>query len=217
MTPDTLRAIALCSSRIAEDWAPALTAAMESGEINTPARQAAFLATITVESMHFTRGRENLFYTSASRLLAIFGRQPNPRIKPDEVERFLRNPEALGNRVYANRNGNGDEATGDGYRYRGGGPIGLTFYNNWLAFERATGHQVVTRSEHLIETPHVGAASAAWFWVTNGCNALADAGNFQGVSAKVNTGSASTPPARINGYSERCTAWVLARKALGLA
>jgi len=217
MTPETLRAIAACSAAIAEDWAPALTAAMESAEINTPLRQAAFIATLTVESMGFTRGRENLTYTSAARVLEVFGKPPRPRILPDEVERFLRNPVALANRVYANREGNGDEASGDGYRYRGGGPIGLTFYNNWLAFERATGHQVVTGSAALIESPRVGAASAAWFWKTNGCNALADAANFQGVSAKVNTGSAHTPPARINGYQDRLAAWQRARIVMGLA
>lgn len=211
MTPDILRACVGCKPELAETWAEPITAAMAAFTIDTPARQAAFLATITVESRHLTRGREDLFYTTPDRLLRVFGRH----IGADEVGRFLRNPEGLGNRVYANREGNGDEASGDGYRYRGGGPIGLTFANNYRAFEAASGYPVTTNPT-LIEQPDVGASSAGWFWQTNGCNEMADVPDFQGICAQVNTGNRHTPPTRINGYEERLALWKACKHVLGV-
>lgn len=211
MSPDTLRACIGCTPEIAEAWAQPITAAMAAYNIDTPARQAAFLATTGVESTRLTRGRENLFYTTVDRLLRVFGRH----IRPDEADRFLRNPEGLANRVYANRSGNGDEASGDGYRFRGGGPIGLTFADNYRAFEAASGYPVTTNPS-LIEQPEVGAASAAWFWQTNGCNELADAGDFLGISGQVNAGNRRTPPDRINGWEERQALWKNCKHVLGV-
>ena len=212
MNAEELQEATGCTAERALLWSGPITTAMEKYEINTPMWQAMFLATVAVESEGFSRGRENLYYTTTARLLKIFGK----RIRPDQAFYFLRNPKGLANHVYANRKGNGDQASGDGYRYRGGGPIGLTFANNYRAFAEASGFDVMEQPE-LIETPEVGAASAGWFWETNGCNALADAGNFQGVSAQVNTGNKNTPPARINGYHERCVAWDLARRVMGVA
>ena len=212
MTPDTLQSCIGCSSALADTWAEPLTAAMAAWRIDTPRRQAAFLATIGVESQHLTRGRENLYYTTAERLLKVFGKH----IRGDEAGQFLRDPVALGNRVYASRMGNGDEASGDGYRYRGGGPIGLTGLDNYEAFARASGYQV-TANPSLIEQPDVGAASAGWFWETNGCNMIIDEDDFAGTQGMVNAGRRRIPSARINGFDERLALWNLAKQALGVA
>lgn len=211
MNAEELQEATGCTVERAMLWAGPITTAMEKGLINTPMRQVMFLATVAVESQGFSRQRENLWYTTAKRLLEIFGR----RIRPEEAHLFLAKPEALANRVYADREGNGDEASGDGYRYRAGGPIGLTFANNYREFAEASGFDVLEHPE-MIETPEVGAAAAAWFWRTNACNKLADDGNFQGVSAQVNTGNKNTPPARINGYPERVVAFNRARRAMGV-
>ena len=213
MTPDTLRSCIGCSSALADTWAEPLTAAMAAWRIDTPRRQSAFLATIGVESQRLMRGRENMFYTTAERLLKVFG----TRIRADEVEKFLRNPVALGNRVYANRpgSGNGDELSGDGYRFRAGGPLGLTSRANYAAFEAASGYPVTTNPS-LIEQPDVGAASAGWFWETNGCNTIIDEDDFAGTQGMVNAGRRRTPPSRINGFDERLALWKTCKNVLGV-
>ena len=212
MTPDSLKACVACSSTLADEWADPLTAAMERWEINTPKREAAFLATVGVESQRLLRGREDLHYRTTERLMQIFG----TRIQNDEASRYLRDPVALGNRVYANRMGNGDEASGDGYLFRGGGPIGLTGRDNYTAFSEASGHPTV-ENPSCIEQPDIGAESAAWFWSSNGCNDIIDEDDFIGTQGIVNAGSRHTPSGRINGFDERLALWKACKHVLGLA
>lgn len=107
---------------------------MAAEGINTPQQRAAFLAQVAVESQESQNTTENLNYTTAQRLQEVFGRSRFPT--PAAAAPYLRSPEALGNRVYANRNGNGDEASGDGYRYRGRGFMQTTGRENY----RAVGH-----------------------------------------------------------------------------
>jgi putative chitinase len=197
---------------LASSWLGPVTAAMDRFEINTSQRAAAFLANLSHESQRFSRGRENLNYTTVDRLLEMFGK----RIKPEEAKRLLRNPEVLANRVYANRHGNGDEASGDGWRYRGGGPIGLTFLDNYRACEEATGLPFVRHPE-IIEQPEAGMLSAGWFWHTNGLNALADAGKFDAICDHINLGHETRKVGDSNGYADRLALWKSAKQALSIA
>ena len=212
MNPETLRLCIGCSSALAETWADPLTAAMERWEINTPKRQAAFLATVGVESYRLLRAREDMYYRTTDRVVQIFGL----RINRDEAPAFIRNPAALGNRVYADRMGNGDEESGDGYKYRGGGPIGLTGRDNYTAFAEASGHSTVDEPT-CIEQPEIGAESAAWFWSVNDCNDIIDEDDFVGTQGVVNAGSRHTPAGRINGMDERLALWKACKHVMGMA
>lgn len=134
-----------------------LNTAMRAHGIDTVEKKAAFLAQISVESADFNNTEENLNY-SAERLHKVWPRR-FPTI--DSVKPYAHNSEALGNHVYANRLGNGDEASGDGYLFRGRGLIQTTGRSNY----RATGYE--NRPEDLAN-PSVAADSAAQFWSSNG-------------------------------------------------
>src|SRR4029453_2056107 len=108
-------------------WTAALNKAMDRFEINSIQRIAAFLAQLAHESGEFERLRESLNY-SAERLTKVW---PNRFPTVAAAEPFARNEQKLGNKVYANRLGNGDEASGDGFRYRGRGLIQLTGRANY--------------------------------------------------------------------------------------
>lgn len=193
----------------AAQWAMPLNRAMERFRIDTPERQAMFLANVAHESARFTRGRENMNYTSESRLLQIFGK----RILPSEAKRFLRNPEGLANRVYAGRVGNGNEASGDGWRFRGGGPMGLTFRGNYRECGRGIG-ALLEECPELIEQPPIGALSAAWYWNDQNLNALADAGNFDAVCDEINLGRRTATVGDAHGYQDRLSLLAAFRRAL---
>jgi putative chitinase len=152
-------------------WLPALDAAAGRFGITTPDRLAAWLAQLAVESQELRRGRENLNYTTLTRLRAVY-----QRLRPESdtrLRKLLRNPEGLGAFVYANMLGNGSVASKDGWNYRGGGPIGLTGRAQYRACGLAIG-QPLEAQPHLIEEPSVGALSAAWFWQTRGLNTVVD-------------------------------------------
>lgn len=119
VTVDQLRQIMPHAGAAADRYVEALNQAMVAQGINTPQQRAAFLSQIAVESNELQNTTEDLNYRTAQRLQRVFGQARFPM--PAAAAPYLRNPEALGDRVYANRNGNGDEASGDGYRYRGRG------------------------------------------------------------------------------------------------
>jgi putative chitinase len=173
----------------AQVWVDVLNRAMERFEINTPKRQAAFLAQIGHESDGLTRLSENLNY-SAQRLLVVFHKY----FGDDDAEKYAGRPEMIGNRVYANRFGNGNEASGDGFRYRGRGLIEITFKNNYKACGDALGVDLVKNPALLMQT-NLAALSAGWYWKSHGCNELADAGDVRGVTRAINGG--------YNGLEER--------------
>ena len=112
-----------------ENWAQALNTAMEKFEITTPSRMAAFLAQLAHESGQLTRLTENLNY-SAKRLTQVW---PNRFQTLEKAAPYEKKPEKLANYIYAKRLGNGDEASGDGWSYRGRGPIQLTGRGNYRA------------------------------------------------------------------------------------
>ena len=165
------------------EWAIALVAAMPQWGISSPARQAAFLGQVAHESAELTRLEENLNY-SPQRLMAVWPKR-FPTL-PD-ADRYAHNPQALGNRVYANRNGNGDEASGDGYRYRGRGALQHTGRTEYVARGSAIACDLLANPEWLL-IPNIGARAACSYWQTRGLNDLADAGDQEGITRRINGG-----------------------------
>lgn len=160
-------------------FAPVLNAAMGKFGIVTPVRQAAFIAQVGHESGQLRYVRE------------------------------------LGNDAYlakydtgklAARLGNTPAADGDGQKYRGRGLIQITGLDNYLRCGEALGLDLVNHPE-LLEQPQHAAASAAWYWQQKGLNTLADRGDFETITRRINGG--------LNGQAERLVLWARARKVLG--
>jgi len=155
-------------------------------QITTPERAAHFLGQAAHESTGFTRTTENLNY-SAVRLLQIFPKY----FDGGNAEEYARNPQRIASRVYANRMGNGDEASGDGWKYRGRGYIQLTGHDNYYAFDQIVTDDVL-KNPDLVATKYP-LLSAGWFWNSRGLNGLADqgigAGVIREVTKKVNGGT----------------------------
>lgn len=166
----------------ARAFAEPLSAAMALHDILSPQRRAAFLAHCLLESANFTRLEENLFYTTPERIRAVW---PSRFKTAAEAAPFARNPKALANRVYSNRNGNGDEVSGDGWRYRGRGLFQLTGRTNYQRAAQAL-KRPYTAEPDLVAQPSDACLTAAWFWVANGGNTLIDVGNFNGTTRMVN-------------------------------
>ena len=168
------------------EWHEALEQLLPDYEINTPQRIAAFIAQCAHESGGFRAIKENLNYKAAT-LRKIF-----PKYFPtDELAAAYANmpnkQEAIANRVYANRMGNGDEQSGDGYRYCGRGLIQLTGKNNYQAFADSIETTVEDASEYLA-TFEGAAQSACWFWESNRLNRFADVGDIKGLTKAINGG-----------------------------
>lgn len=166
-------------------WLQPLNDAMEEFRIEESRTEVVqFLATCAYESAAFQRTEEGLNY-SAGGLLRMW---PS-RFSTDEARRYEYNPRAIANRVYANRNGNGNEASGDGWRFRGSGPMQLTFRGNFEACGDALGLALVDDPDLVRVDPVIGARAAAWFWYSSGCGPVAREGDFPGVQGIVNRGS----------------------------
>lgn len=168
-------------------WHNALAQLLPEYEINTPKRIAAFIAQCAHESGNFTTLQENLNYKWQT-LRKIFPKY----FKTDEMaQQYASMPnkqEAIANLVYANRMGNGDVSTGDGYRYRGRGLIQLTGKENYSWFAASLDIPVEQAAEYL-ETFEGAAQSACWFWETNKLNRWADAGDILMLTKRINGGT----------------------------
>jgi putative chitinase len=166
----------------AKAFADPLHAAMKLNAIDTEARQAAFIAQCMVESANFTRLEENLRYTTERAVLAAFGKRALPH-----MQRILRNPQAMANFAYANRNGNGPEESGDGWVYRGRGLFQLTGRANYKAASEGVGlGAVYLWKPELVAQPSDACLTAAWYWRANGCNQAVDAGMFDTTTRIIN-------------------------------
>jgi len=151
---------------------------------HNPARLAGFLAQTGHESGGFNFIKENLNY-SAKGLRSIFGKYfPND----DIAKQYERKPEMIANRVYANRMSNGDEASGDGFRFRGRGLIQLTGRANYTKFANDLGISIDDTVAYL-ETPNGAVRSAGWFWDANKLNVYADKSDFVGLTRRINGGT----------------------------
>jgi putative chitinase len=197
----TLDQLKLIMPKCPSEWGMALLKAMPEYLIHTPAREAAFLAQLAHESVELTRVVENLNY-SAESLRRVFSKYfPNDAIAAE----YARKPERIANKVYANRMGNGDEASGDGWKFRGKGPIQLTGKNNHRQCGLALGVDLIEYPELLLE-PEIGSQSACWFWKKNGLNDLADQEDFITITRRINGGTI--------GLEERKKYWEAAKKIL---
>jgi putative chitinase len=159
---------------------PGLT---DEQNFSTPKRQAAFLAQCAVESQHFQRLSENLNYSAAG-LKAVF-----PRYFPDDTlaNLYAHQPEKIANFVYANILGNGNEASGDGWKYRGRGLIQLTGRWSYSHCSATIGQDLINHPEYL-ESIEGAVASAIWYWNYNQLNDKADAGEIDLITKRINPG-----------------------------
>ena len=158
-----------------DEWADALAQEAARVEINTPRRICQFLAQLGHESGGFTIFEENLNYKTPSRLDAVFSAV---RGIDDAAALIAQGPRAIANRVYANRNGNGDEASGDGWKYRGMGAIQLTGRTNYSKASGRSGIDLVSDPEQVL-IPAIGAKVAADYW--NACDLNDEADNKETV------------------------------------
>lgn len=166
-----------------DHWFHALDEILPEYEINTPQRVAAFLAQCAHESGNFKFLKENLNYKAES-LLKVF---PKYFKTIDEARAYEKKPEKIANRIYGNRMGNGDESSGDGFRYCGRGLIQLTGKENYSWFAASLEIPVEEASEYL-ETFEGAVQSACWFWEINNLNVQADAGDIKLMTRKINGG-----------------------------
>src|SRR5574343_143399 len=161
--------------------------------INTVFRAVPFLAQVMHESGDFERKQENLNY-SAQRLLQVFKKY----FDEETALRYDHKKEMIGSRVYANRYGNRDEASGDGYRFRGRGFIHITFFENYEKLGKHLGVDLITNPDLLLEDRYA-MLSAGWFWSVKKLNDIADKGltetEVKEITKKVNGG--------LNGLADR--------------
>jgi putative chitinase len=166
----------------AEEWIDAINLTFETFGIETPEQQASFLGQCGHESNGFTALTENLNYKAESLCKVWPKRFPSL----EAAMPYNRNPEAIANHVYANRMGNGDEISGDGWSYRGRGLIQLTGRDNYRACGEAIGVDLESDPD-LVSTPQYAALSAGWFWSTHHLNNIAS--DIVAVTKKINGGT----------------------------
>lgn len=181
ITAETLRKFA---PRIKEPdvHASALEAARQNSTVTTARRLCHFMGQIFVETGGFTSMVENLNYRNPARLDALFSAVRGL----DDARALIRQgPEAIANRVYANRLGNGNEASGDGWRYRGSGYKQLTGRSNYREVGGIVGIDIEGNPD-MAREPGPAARVAFAFWDARNCSPLADRGDVEGVTAKIN-------------------------------
>jgi putative chitinase len=170
-----------------QHWHHALEQLLPEYEINTPQRIAAFIAQCAHESGGFMVLKENLNYKAVT-LRKIFPKYVPTDEMANQYAAMPNKQEAIANLVYANRMGNGDPASGDGFRYCGRGLIQLTGKTNYTWFAASLGIPVEEAAEYL-QTFEGAAQSACWFWETNNLNQWADKGDILTLTKKINGGT----------------------------
>ena len=172
-------------SSILEGYIEPLNTVAEYYEMNiNPARLAGFLAQTAHESGGYTAIKENLNY-SAKGLMGTFKKYFPTE---DIANQYAKKPERIANRVYANRMSNGDESSGDGYRFCGRGLIQLTGRANYTKFANDLGMSLEETVAYL-ETPNGAVSSAGWFWDNNKLNQYCDSGDFVTLTKRINGGT----------------------------
>jgi putative chitinase len=181
ITADTLREFAP-NCRDPETHAAALEAARANSSVTTALRLCHFMGQIFVESGGFRAIEENLNWRNAERLDKLFSAV---RGVEDAQQLIAAGPQAIGNRIYANKNGNGNEASGDGFRYRGSGYIQLTGRGNFRRIGDLIGIDLEGNPD--LARQHVTTALAAFaFWDARHCSQLADVGDIEGITERIN-------------------------------
>lgn len=177
----------------------ALNAACEKYEINTARRRRYFVAQTMFETLSYLKFAEDMYYVTPEQLCKVWStrfsmiQEPKKAFAPD----YVRNDKKLGNFIYAGRNGNGNQDSGDGYNFRGGGPIHLTGRANYAAASMAIyGDDRFITNPDLVREYGDGFLSAGWYWSVNGLNELADQDSFTKVTKIIN-GSEQTVKERL--------------------
>jgi len=184
-----------------EDLAEVLNELFPKYNITTLNRAAGFIAQCGHESNGFTVLKENLNY-SAQGLRGVFGKY----FKDDATANaYAKQPEKIANRIYASRMGNGDEHSGDGYKYRGRGAIQLTGHDNYTRFAESIGKDMDDTIDYL-GTLDGAVESACWFWQTNKLNAICDADDIVTMTKRINGGTI--------GLDDRTAHYKLAKQVL---
>jgi putative chitinase len=168
-------------------WHNALEQLLPDYDINTPQRIASFIAQCAHESGNFTALKENLNYKWETLRRLVPKYFPTDEMAKDYASRPNKQA-AIANRIYAGRMGNGDESSGDGFRYCGRGLIQLTGRSNYQAFADSLEMDINDVPEYLA-TFEGAAQSACWFWETNGLNKFADADDILGMTKRINGGT----------------------------
>ncbi len=174
----------LAKLHIGQQWVTALNDTFSQFGILTPNQQAAFIGQCGHECGHFRILEENLNYRAATLMKLWPKRFPTLEI----ANAYAGNPKKIANMVYANRMGNRDESSGDGYRFRGRGCIQLTGHANYFHAGKALGVDFVMEPD-LVATPKYAAMTAGWFWSTHGCNEAAEAQDWVKLTKKINGGT----------------------------
>lgn len=182
-----------------QKWYNIITENLPKYQINTDKRISAFLSQCSHESGEFTVLKENFNYRW-QRLRVIYSKY----FPTDEIAKLYaakpNKKEAIANRVYASRMGNGTESSGDGYRYCGRGLIQLTGKENYSKFANAI-NMTLEQVSNYLETPEGALHSACWFWKTHNLNELADVEDLVRITEIINGGHNGLEE-RINKYHE---------------
>lgn len=195
MTPRQLKT-AVPFIKDAQMWTDILNDILPKYEIDTPIRIASFLAQTGHESMDFRYLSENLNYDSIGLAktwpkryaeLDVKGNVRYPITPNAKAMSISRMPEKIANHCYAGRMGNGDEDSGDGWKYRGKGLIQITGYTNHKCFADAVSMTVDEATEYML-TPRGAVESACWFWKSRGLNDVADKMDLEGMTREINGG-----------------------------
>jgi putative chitinase len=169
-----------------EEWMKSINKLLPVYGITTKERVAMFLAQTGHESNNWTVLEENLYY-SADGLLKVFPKYYKSRA---DAESNAKKPALIANRVYANRMGNGDAASGDGYSFRGRGIIQITGKNNYTKASTALyGDNRLLKTPDLLKTKDGAIGSAAWFWNVNNLNAASDKKDVVAATKTINGGT----------------------------
>lgn len=182
-----------------DEWYQAMADCLPNYDINTPRRIAAFIGQCSHESMEFTRLRENLNYRAESLMRVWPRRFPTLEI----AQKYAHDQEAIANRAYADRMGNGPESSGDGWKFCGRGLIQLTGHDNYQKFAESAEMNIDDVPAYL-ETFQGAVHSACWYWNTGDLNQLADEDNIEEISRCVNGGTIGLED-RIKKYREALT------------
>jgi len=193
VTPAQLVAATGCLTADAIGMAKPIADVLGQYGITGRLRVAAFLAQTAHESMRFHRLSENLNYTDPERLLKLW---PSTFKRFEHAMQYVRQPARLANLVYAGRMGNGSEESGDGWAFRGRGLIQITGRDLYERFGADIGEPIVVHPD-LVATPAYAALSAAWYWKRIGANVLADEGQFDRITRRINPAMAGAEDRRL--------------------
>ena len=196
-TPSHLKLI-IGNNAYLDNWYEAINNICPNYGIDTPQRLAAFIAQCAHESANFTALKENLNYRAESLMKTWPKRFPSLAI----AQQYAKNPEKIANKVYADRMGNGPEASGDGWKYLGRGLIQLTGKENYTKFATSVCKTLEETVVHL-GTIEGAVQSACWFWETNNLNQWVDKGDIKTLTQRINGGDIGLAD-RIKHYQHAC-------------